>query len=216
MQVNRSSSPSHNRAVSGPFIRPSPYLLLSFLFFHLASIHSLLHCPVLLTVTRHSRVLDSIALIGMMRMSTGVAQAAGTWLVWIIRIGLRKNGCENLPLLPNPCCGLASECTMQKAVTMHHHHHAAAMMESEETHIGIYADRSRIKSYPALLCHPALKFRYAGYWEQKDELIPRNRGKMIMSLEVRRWREGPFTLPSAAVSSSSLTSLLIALPALCH
>jgi hypothetical protein len=39
---------------------------------------------------------------------------------------------------------------------MHHHHHAVVMMESEETHIGIYADRSRIKSYPALLCHPAL------------------------------------------------------------
>ena len=64
-------------AVLGPFIQPLPYyyVLLSFLFFHLTNFHPLLHCPVLLTVVGLSRVLDGIAMIGMMRMSTGVAHA---------------------------------------------------------------------------------------------------------------------------------------------
>ena len=81
---------------------------------------------------------------------------------------------------------------------MHHHRH---VMESEQTHISILFMQTSQESNRTL-CHPALHLRTELY--------------MIMSLEVRRRREGLFNLPSAAVSSSSLTSLLIALPGLCH
>jgi hypothetical protein len=68
VQVDRSSRSSHDSR--GPFILPSAVV-------SLLPLNQL----VLLTVTRLSRVLDGIAVIGMMRMSTGVAHA-GTWLVW--------------------------------------------------------------------------------------------------------------------------------------